>query len=182
MHIILATRGILRSVEEWQDFMRSQSWFWLRYKVLKDEKGEFLKNPDGSYKISENPEITLVQGALRPIQLWEYVLPEKIFTHMDEKGNPIIVDSLPHVFAMMNERHPWEMRPEMKAPLWVIRKLMGAEKIPEMPILQEKDPQEITSKFVPANGYGVATYAVGIKKDKMIFMPDKGELYYQEGL
>lgn len=180
MHVILATRGILRSTEEWQDFMRAQMWKWLRWPVLKDEKtGEFLKNPDGTYKLGE-PILTKVQGALRPIQLWEYVIPEKGVKFVD--GKIVETDNLPEAFAMMNERKPWQTRPDMVVPLWILRKAFGAEKIPEMPILQEKEPHMITEKFVPSNGNGVAVYAAGIRKDKMIFMPDGKELYWQEGL
>ena len=160
--------------------MQSQMWDWLRWEVVKDEKGEFVRNPDGSYKISEKPELTSVQGALRPIQLWEYVMPEKGVKIIDDKI--VETDNLIEFFAMLNERDPTNYRKDMVAPLWILRKAFGAEKIPEMPDLKNKELYQITRKYVPSNGFGVATYASGIRKEKMIYMPQGDKMYYQEGL
>lgn len=53
-----------RGVKHWRDifvqFMQTQMWAWKR-KNLKTKKWE----------------TTAVQGALRPVELWEYVFPEE---------------------------------------------------------------------------------------------------------
>lgn len=60
MHLFLATQGINHQTELWKKFMETQMFEWKR-KNLKT--GEI--------------ETSLVQGALRPIQLWTYVFPKE---------------------------------------------------------------------------------------------------------
>ena len=170
MHLIFLTRGINNSFKQWKSFMECQ-WFDFRQKpILKDDKGNFLKNPDGTYQYG--PEtIVKVQGSLRPIQLFEYVFPE---------------ESLQEVLAM-NECHKDynELRPEINLIAWSLRKMMGAKKIPDMPDLKKKERWEITQKYTPHQG--VAIYPIGmrtdIKKDFIFKDPYGTEAgFNQEGL
>lgn len=210
MHVILMTRGLQQSRDIWKTFMQAQ-WFWFRQKpiakyeqdiIAEDgktiihKKGDFIKNPDGTYKHvaaryaedvldkdgktvlhkkgdiiynedgTEKELITLtkVQGALRPFELWEYVIPQ---------------ESLQEVLAMQNaHQHP--LRKDIQAVAWGLRKLMGAKKIPDMPDLAKKEYWQVTDKFIPMAG--MAVYPIGIREDPTqdFIFGDVG--YYQEGL
>jgi hypothetical protein len=143
--------------------MQTQMFNWRTKPLLKDEKGNYLKNPDGTFQRGEE-QVTSVQGALRPIQLFEYVFPE---------------ECLPEVLAMMNLHKDYNnLRPEVAKLAWLLRKGLGAQKIPEMPEIQNKSSLEITRKFVPTSG--VAVYPLGIKTDPKKDYPEFGT--YQEGL
>ena len=174
MHFILLTRGINQQVDIWKKFMETQMFWWKRQPLLKDEKGNYI--PDGvdennNPKYKRGPEqVTRVQGALRPIQLWEYVLPE---------------ESLPELLAAMNLHQVGKLRPEVNKVAWLLRKTMGAKPMPEFPELKGKNPQELTSRFIPTDA--VATYPIGIRYDKkQDFIFNKGTPYeegwHQEGL
>lgn len=190
MHLMLMTRGIYRSHEDWKSFMQSQ-WFIFRQKpILKYEndvfeetktekgnqtiiekgkllhkKGEFIKNPDGTYQYGKETPIR-VQGSLRPIQLWEYIFPQ---------------ESLQEVLAMQGcHKNYNELRPEVNKFAWVLRKMMGAKKIPDMPELKKKEIWEVTNKIIPTPGFAV--YPIGIREDRIgdFIFGDVG--YYQEGI
>jgi len=127
------TRAIKQQRDLFVMMMQSQFWKWTRTN-LKTKK----------------EEITQVQGALRPVELWEYVFPEEC---MDE------------VFTMMNVQIPkgnyWGLSALNRE---LLRKGIG------------KDVQKIPKyNIVPTNKYvelrGVAIYPIGIKKDPV------GELY-----
>ena len=171
MHLFIGTRGISQNFEMWKKFMETQM-FWFRQKpILKDDKGNFLKNPDGTYQYG--PEgMVKVQGALRPIQFFEYVFPQ---------------ESLQEVLAMMNcQSYYKNLRPEMQPIAWTMRKLLHAKKIPDMgEEFSKKERWQITDKFVPMDG--MAVYPIGIKEDitqDFIFTDGKGgEVgFNQEGL
>ncbi len=51
MHLILMTRGIQRSRDDWKAFMQAQWFDWVRRPLLKDDKGNFIKNEDGTSKL-----------------------------------------------------------------------------------------------------------------------------------
>lgn len=174
MHLILMTRGINQQVEIWKNFMQSQMFWWKRQPLLKDEKGEYILDgvdEDGKPKYKRGAEqTTRVQGALRPIQLWEYVLPE---------------ECLPEMLAAMNLHQVNKLRPEVSKVAWVLRKGMGAKPIPMFPQLQGKTSQELTTRYIPHDS--VATYPIGVKYDKKHdYIFSKGtkfqEAWYQEGL
>jgi len=146
---------------------------WFRFPqkpILKDDKGNFLKNEDGTYKYGEEVP-TRVQGALRPIEFWEYVFPEQ---------------SLQEVLAMQNIHKAFPLRPEVNNYAWILRKLMGAKKIPQAVIdaIKDKEPWQITDKSIPTQG--MCVYPLGIRLDDThdyIFETPQGKLgFYQEGL
>ena len=174
MHFILLTRGIQHQVDIWKQFMQTQMWWWKRQPLLKDEKGQYIPDgvdEDGNPKYKRGPEqMTRVQGALRPMQLWEYVLPE---------------ECLPELLATMNLHQMGKLRKEMIPIAWSLRKAMGAKPVPVFPELQGKTPQELTQRFIPIDA--VATYPIGVRYDKkQDFIFNKGtpqeEGWYQEGL
>ena len=153
MHLILMTRGIQQSRDIWKQFMASQMYKfpqknldWCQCGTHKDLHGTD-KCVCPEFKPREEPK--MVQGALRPIELWEYVFPR---------------ESLQEVLAMQNTHKEYNrLRPEVNKMGWLLRKAMGAKKIPDMPDLQNKEMWEITSKFVPMSG--MAVYPIGIKED-----------------
>ena len=167
-------RGINQSFEIWKKFMETMMFDWKRQPLLRDEKGEYIKNPDGSYKQGPD-QYTKVQGSLRPIQLFEYVVPQ---------------ESLQEVLAMQNLHKTYDqLRPEVKPIAWTLRKLLGAKKIPDMPDLKAKESWQVTNKFVPMDTVagGTAVYVIGMKNDiTQDFIFDMGhgrtEGWHQEGL
>jgi len=165
----MMTRGIQQQVDIWKQFMQTQMFNWKRQPLLRDKDGKFIKDSEGNYKRGKE-EHTRVQGALRPIQLYEYVFPE---------------ECLPEVLAMMDIHNKEQIQHRLKAPAWMIRKAMGLKPVPIIPELQGKKKEDITQKYVPTNA--VATYAVGVRKDPkqdFIFNLQDGTQagYYQEGL
>ena len=174
MHLILLTRGINQEVEIWKTFMQSQMFWWKRQPLVKDEKGQYIPdgtNEDGTVKYKRGAEqTTRVQGVLRPIQLWEYVIPE---------------ECLPELLAAMNLQNTGKLRPEVNKVAWMLRKGMGAKPVPQFPEIVGKTTEQLTSRFIPHNA--VATYPIGVKYDKkQDFIFNKGKPYeegwYQEGL
>ena len=176
MHFVILARGAPKEFQMWREFMNSQMFWWKRQPLLKDDKGNFI--PDGKDE-NDNPkyirgpeEVTRVQGVLRPIQFFEYVFPK---------------ECLPEVLAMMKIHNAADLklRPEVAGPAWFVRKLMKLKPVPVIPEIQGKNPQDITTKWVPTNA--VATYPIGIredfKKDFIFKLPNGAtEGWYQEGL
>lgn len=168
MHLILMSRGINQSFELWKKFMETRMFYFEQHKLLKDEKtGEWLRNEDGTIK--RGPKmVTRVQGALRPIQLFEYVFPGP---------------SLPNVLAMMgmNKLDYNTIRPEVKNYSWILRKMMGLKKIELPEEIKKMENWEITQEYVPMDG--MAVYPIGIREDPIgdLFIPN-GDGYYQEML
>ncbi len=188
MHVILATRGINKEVEEWKVFMQAQMWWWKRQPLLKDSEGNYIpygEDEDGTPKYKRGPEeLTKVAGALRPIQLWEYIIPEEgvgIFA-----GKQIQTSNLKELLAAMNLHHKDILRSEMKPLAWMVRKALHLKPVPEFPELFGKTTKELTQRFIP-NKNGVAVYPLGMKADKKqdyIFTLADGtkQGWYQEGL
>ena len=163
------TRGIQQSRDIWKTFMQAQMFDFRQKPLLKDAQGNFIQNADGTYQRGAEM-MTRVQGALRPIELWEYVFPE---------------ESLQEVIAMCGQIKSYnQLRPEVAKVAWPLRKLMGAEKIPDMPEFQKKEPWEVTQKYIPMHGLGI--YFLGMRKDNKqdyIFDTPQGKIgFYQEGL
>jgi len=104
-------------------------------------------------------ELVQVQGALRPIQLWEYIIPESSFDEL--------------MTVLKPER--WSLSKTRQA---VLRKMLGKGTAGEgvEPIPKYKDVP--TNKFVETGG--VAIYPIGIKKDPDSEMEEWG--YKQEML
>ena len=175
MHFVLLTRGAPEQVNIWKKFMETQMFWWKRQPLLKDEKGEFIPDgvdENGNPKYKRGKEfIQRVQGALRPIQFYEYVFPEECY---------------PEVLAMMNlQDQIGHIRPEVAMPAWFVRKIMKLKPCPVVPEILGKKTEEITTKFVPTNA--VATYPIGVRSDfkkDFIFTLEDGTKagFYQEGL
>jgi len=145
MHLILATRGINQCIDVWKMFMQTHMFPWKR-KNLETGKDELIQ----------------VQGALRPIQLWEYVFPEEV---------------LPDVLSMLNLQD-YTARPEMKKIQWILKKGLGLQPVPKFP---EQKPMRY--QYMD----GVAVYPIGIKPDVKQDYPDfkdakSSKGYNQEGL
>jgi len=165
MHLILLTRGILSQMEDWKALMRAQRFPWKRKNLKTGEE-----------------EQDVVQGALRPIQIWEYVFPE---------------ESLNDVLGNLQIEGPIE-RPEIKSISWALRKMLKLKQIPKMPeggykVSGYTPLGTINGKPmapIPANNMymqGVAVYPIGIKEDitkDYKFKLENGEEveYNQEGL
>ena len=142
MHLYLITRGIKQSRDIWVAHMQSQFFPWDRIN---------LKTGDH--------EIVRVQGALRPIELWEYVFPE---------------ESLPEVLTMLNlsNGQAGDFGGGMaKRALPLLRKALGAEPVPNLPPVP-------TNKIVSSICFGANP--IGIKKDVRKDWKDIG--YNQEML
>ena len=135
---------------------------WTRKPLVKDKDGKFILKEDGTYERGAD-EFTRVQGALRPIQLYEYVFPK---------------ECLPEVAAMLGMHDIKSTRPEISNFSWILRKMMKLKPWPEFPELKGKTTQQITSKYVPLQG--IAAYPIGIREDDKKDYPNYG--YYQEGL
>jgi len=143
-HVVFATRGIKHERNRFIMFLQSQMFWWKR-KNLKTGQDEVCR----------------VQGALRPIELWEYVVPE---------------ECLDEVLTMLNVDEKGEVHPvTAKLNRWGLRKMLGLEPV--------KYTRVATDKFVPRDG--VALYPIGIKRDVKGIWKDpvtKEDLYEQEML
>jgi hypothetical protein len=142
MHLYFLTRGIKQQRDLFVNFMTTQMFPWVR-KNIKTGKDETI----------------LVQGSLRPVELWEYVFPE---------------EQLEEVLGAMGIKTDTPTGYDTKinkTKLAVLRKMLGAEKIPIKP-------------FKPTNRYietrGVSIHPIGIKKDKREAVKEWG--YEQEML
>lgn len=174
MHTIILTRGIYEQVEMWKTFMQAQMFNFPQTPILKDDKGEFIKegvDEEGNiiYK-KGTPSVKRVQGALRPMQLWEYVYPEECHGEF---------------LAMLQQHKPTTLRKEMLPVAWTLRKAMHLTKVPLIVAHESKESWEITDKFIPTSA--VATYLIGSRKDKkrdFLFTLADGTKagFYQEGL
>jgi len=168
MHLILMTRGIQQSRDLWKKFMETQMFKFPQTPLMPDGLGGFMKDKDGNFIRAEKPLPNLVQGALRPIELWEYVFPDQ---------------SLQEVLAMQGLQNSFPLRPEVNNYAWIVRKLMGAKPIPKDVLndIKGKKSWEITKKNVPMAG--MAVYPLGIKLDQTHdFTFPNGAGFYQEGL
>ena len=141
MHLVLLTRGINEQVNNWRNLLEAQRFPWKR-KNLQTGKEEMI----------------LIQGALRPIQIWEYVFPE---------------ESLNDVLGGMNVKGPIE-RKEIKPITWMISKILKLDPIPKIDNFQVTGytpPGTLNGANMPAAQVhsmmteGVACYPLGIKKD-----------------
>lgn len=164
MHMLLAVRGYENNLNQWEEFMKSQWFTWLRRPILKDSNGNYIKDESGNYVHGE-PVITRVQGSLRPFRFYEYVFPRDGV--IIEKGKAKIDEwrNVKEVLAMMDEHKNYiNMRKEMVPIAWILRKITGAYKIPEFPDIVNKERDFITNKYTPHEGVAICT--VGIKDDK----------------
>ncbi len=163
MHLVFMTRGIDKQVTELKHLLLAQRFPWVR-KNLKTGK----------------EELKMVQGALRPIEIWEYVFPE---------------ESLNDVLVGMDIKEPIQ-RKEIKNISWMIRKML---KLDQMPVLEDAKgtgyfpPGKVNGEKIPPlivhdmKVEALAVYPLGIKKDfkkdHHFTLADGSEVdYFQEGL
>ena len=124
MHLYVISRGIKDAVDKWQQDMSAQYFKYKNNKV---------------FPAKDNYE-GWVQLAMRPIQLWEIVMPE---------------ENLQEVMRSLWNEHPaplWKYKPGLTA----IKTMLGAKKIPKM----EKGQYRILRRD------NVAIYPIGVKYDK----------------
>jgi len=166
MHFVFLTRGHERQLAEWKATLLAQRFPWKRTNIKTGKE-----------------ELKLVQGALRPIQIWEYVFPE---------------ESLNDVMGAMQITGPIA-RPELKAISWALRKALKLEQVPTL----EEGKQLSVTGYIPHGTLneekmpaipvhdlfveGVACYPVGIRKDPKKEYPqfkteEAPDGYFQEGL
>jgi hypothetical protein len=129
MHLYMISRGIKQNRDIWVSFMQSQFFKWTR-KNLKTGKDE----------------VSFVQGALRPIELWEYVFPEECL-------NEVLTNlKLSSIEAHKNGRN-WKD----KTALTALRKMLQAEELPA-----DFKAGDVTRVMTVD---GVPVHIIGIKKD-----------------
>jgi hypothetical protein len=144
MHAYFITRGLNHMTEAWKALLQGQSFKWKR-KNLKTGK----------------EETTLIQGALRPILLWEYVFPE-------ESLNEVLFNT---VGGVGTEGQFFAEKVFGVA----FRAATGAKKPKKLTMKELKD---VRHRLMQSPGVGVT--CIGIKKDKRRKMPEWG--YQQEML
>ena len=134
------TRGIKHWRDVWVDFMKTQMWNWKR-KILRD--------PKTNKKLKKPQEFLVgVQGALRPVELWEYVFPEECLPQvlsaldLDDKGDT----------KTYQLKHLGSLKPA------ILRKMIGKglKPIPKI--------KKVPCPYIEQRG--MAIYPIGIKKDK----------------
>ena len=139
MHLVFATRGIKQEVDTFVKFMETQMFMQERTNLKTGQK-----------------EKQLVQGGLRPIQLWEYIFPEE---HKNLVCTSLDIDENGKV-------HPFAATFNAK----MLQKLMGLKQVK-----YTKTQQKL---FIPKKN--VALYPIGIKEDKIQKWEEEG--YEQEML
>jgi len=127
MHLFVLTRGHQDWVNRWANDLLAQ---YFPYIVPQDVKGTSLKAGD----------VAQVQLSVRPIQLFELVMPEPC------------LGEVCHTLWDKNIEHT-----KYDKKLWALRKILGAQTVPTF---DEKLPKRII------NNQFVACYPVGIKPDK----------------
>ena len=151
--IIFIARGINQQFEIWKTFMQSQLWPWKRKNLNICKCGATKQvHEQGATLCPKFEPMELnqrVQGSLRPIQIFEYVVPE---------------ECIPEVLAMQNLHQIEKYRPEIETIAWPLRKAMGLKKINIPDDIKKKTRAEITEREIPMQGMGV--YAIGYKEDQ----------------
>ena len=110
MHLYFITRGIKAERDKWVTEMQSQ-YFPMEFK---DEITGKVTN-------------SMAQGALRPVEFWEYVFPEKSKYGQQEVNNMhLLLNSLKLTAAHSAFPH----NPHMDKYAWMLRKALHLEKIP----------------------------------------------------
>lgn len=135
MHLIFATQGIKPCVDAMMNDLQAQFFPW----PMKDKDGNKLKDE-------------VIQGALRPIQLWMYVFPEEC---LDEVCNTIGI----------KEKSGYK---EFSSKATALRKIMNADKIPKI------DPN-VPGRIIRKSGVGIIP--IGIKKDDIRDVSGSGKIY-----
>ena len=180
MHLILMTRGISQQRDMWVQFMNSQMFWFKQEPLLKDDKGNFIKNPDGTYQRGP-AQWSKTQGALRPYEFFEYVFPSESLPYNPALPVEVRTQTLPQVLAMLQNHKNEKIRKEVAVPAWFMRKMLNLKPVPEMhPEVANKDFTQITDHFIPMEA--MAVYPIGIKEDPIKEHIFGNVGFYQEGL
>lgn len=127
MHLYFLTRGEMHFTDIWASSMRSQIFKWPRKNLTTGKMEEHY-----------------VQGALKPIQLWEYVMPEGLV--------PEVLESLKIPSGGKNQGHDNYMK-------WIAKGFRAGLKLEPIP----KFPAQKTIRLIPRQGLSI--YCLGTKKD-----------------
>ena len=131
MHIVFGTRGVKHERDLFVTTMQSQFFPWKRINLKTGKE-----------------EITLVQGALRPLEFWEYVFPE---------------ESLPDVLAMLEQDNKVNLKNALNQKTAImLRQMLGLKKIPIMDLPERNRVIHLR---------GMALHPIGIKKDERTDAP-----------
>lgn len=154
----MATRMPKYLRDHWVAHMQAQPFSWERERLNAKGKRSGVKDK------------SLVQGNLKPIELWEYVLPEEHlpemchYLHIQGKGKQVHSDVIGK-FA------------------WAMRKALKLDPIPKF----DTEKLMVQPRLLHGVMEGCSLYGVGIKKDKFkefpqYISPESKYGYYQEGL
>lgn len=156
--IVFATRGIYAALEQLKMELMSEKYIWRR-KNLNTGKWED----------------TFVQGMLRPIQLWEYVVPKESPTIYGDFKCPMN-DNVNEVLARLNLNDADHYEPKYIGKyVKFAGKAMG---------LKPFEPTKPLKKVIPSfHDKGISIIPIGLKEDevKEYDFKDAGR-YYQEGI
>jgi hypothetical protein len=139
MHIYFLTRGIKHERDKWVSAMQSQ---YFSYNVTD--------------KITGKKQELFAQGALRPIEFWEFVCPEtSMVGNMEVNNLHMMLNSLE-----IDRKDPSKMPHNSKMNKFgvVMRKALGLNKIPS------KIPPTPTRLIAP--GVWLYAWPIGWKKDE----------------
>lgn len=138
MHLYFITRGIKHERDRWVREMQSQ-FFPYEMKDL----------------VTGQTKAMMAQGALRPVEFWEYVFPET------SKYGELEVDNMHLMMNSLNlsGRHASDPKlPFLDKYSWMIRKALHLNKIPDV------IPVTITKPMSPP---GITIWPIGWRKDEM---------------
>ncbi|KKN36382.1 hypothetical protein LCGC14_0774200 [marine sediment metagenome] len=159
MHLDFITRGVNHQIELFKIFMQAQMFPFPRQNLNVCECGRTkeeheIKKPKCD-KFVPGTEVGNVQGALRPIQLWEYVFPR---------------NNLQDVLSMMNlNDYNYKGGIISKSMLYGLRKSLKCVPLPKLPFKE-------TGRFIDMRGLGIDP--IGIHHDDERDWPEIG--YHQE--
>lgn len=149
MHLIFGTRGVQHMVDMWHTHMQSIAMPFPRKNLDVCECGRTLKEHEGKEAVCKDfkprPEDLIVQGALRPIQMWEYVFPK---------------DQLNLVLNTLNIKPKGLTQPEgMNKYAALMRKAMKLKPIPD------EIPDTPKIPLVSVHAKHIHFFPIGIKED-----------------
>ncbi len=132
--------------------------------VILHRKGDIIYDKDG--KQVDLTILKMIQGALRPIQLYEYVHPK---------------EALPEVLNMLGAINPDSAcNPNQRPLAWVMRKMTGARPIKYPDVFEGKTIEQIPKRY--CKGEAIAISVIGVKDDITGDFLFGKEGYYQEGI
>jgi hypothetical protein len=158
--IFLLTRGHADHVDKWERSMRSQFFPMKFKKKVTDEGGN----------VSEVEEVRNIEGQLRPIQLWGYVVPEEFVEPMcNTLGIPTgetWFQQTDEEKAKSKEGNSFRSGVGIKAQLELLRHALRAEKLPSKEELKDKGFWHF-----PIYRQHINVLGIGYRKDRDIKTP-----------